>query len=196
VKRALIMAVLLGVLASACSSGTTQLTGIVRTPAPISVDYSLPDMSAGGEPFFLRAPEGGLLLVFFGYTACPDVCPTTLADIRTALADLGDDAERIEVAMATVDPGRDTDEMLTRYVQSFIPSGHALRTEKGDALLEVAAVLGAAYEVSVNDEGRVEVIHTAHVYVIDDRGELLVTWPFGLESVDIVSDLEVLLDRR
>jgi len=196
VKRALIMAALFAVLASACSSEPPQLAGIVRTPAPVSADYSLPDVSAGGESFFLRAPEGDLLLVFFGYTACPDVCPTTLADIRTALADMGDDAERIGVAMGTVDPGRDTDEVLTRYVQSFIPSGHALRTEDDNTLLEAASVLGAAYDVSVNDEGRVEVLHTAHVYVIDDRGVLLVTWPFGLGSFDMVSDLEILLDRR
>ncbi|MCJ7725276.1 MAG: SCO family protein [Acidimicrobiia bacterium] len=194
-KRAIVSITLLGVLAAACSSGPAELAGYVRTPAPNSADISLPDATAGGAPFFLRAPDGELLLVYFGYTACPDVCPTTLADIRTALADLGDGAASIELAMITVDPDRDTGEILAGYVQSFVPAAHGLRTDDDAVLSDAAFVLGAAYEVDVTDEGVVEVLHTAHIYVIDDTGALLVTWPFGIEPGDMTSDLRILLDR-
>ncbi|MBU1227301.1 MAG: SCO family protein [Actinobacteria bacterium] len=192
-KKTAALIALLGVSA-ACSSAPAELAGYTRTPAPHTADLSLPDASAGGEPFFLKAPEGNLLLVYLGYTACPDVCPTTLADIRTALADLGDAAGRVELAMITVDPQRDTGEILAGYVQSFVPDAHALRTEDDDLLSAVAFVLGAAYQVDVDDEGAVEVAHTAHIYVIDGRGDLVVTWPFGIDKADMTSDLRILLD--
>jgi len=195
VKRALAVSVVLGLLASSCSSEPAQLAGYVRTPAPNSAANSLPDAAAAGEPFFLRASEGNLLLIYFGYTACPDVCPTTLADIRSALQDLGSGADLVDLAMITVDPGRDTDVILTGYVRSFIPDAHALRTEDDDALFDAAFVLGASYEVSESDDGIIEVLHTAHVYVVDEQGDLVITWPFGMEPEDMTSDLEILLDR-
>jgi protein SCO1/2 len=181
-------------LAAACSSSPPELAGFVRTPLPEVGGQTLPDAGAGGEAFAMRASEGRLLLVYFGFTNCPDVCPTTLADIRAAFRDLGDAAEQVEVAMVTVDPDRDTDEILTGYVQSFVPGAHALRTTDDDALLEVATAFGAGYEVSVDADGTVEVIHTAHVFVVDDAGLIQVTWPFGTEPSDMVSDLEILLD--
>jgi len=195
VKRAVVLIALFGVMTAACSSEPAELAGYVRTPAPNSAAISLPDATAGGGEFFLRAPEGGLLLIYFGFTACPDVCPTTMADIRTTLREMGDQADLIELAMVTVDPGRDGDEALAHYVQSFIPTGHALRTEDDAVLSEAALVLGAAYEVNEDEEGVVDVLHTAHTYVIDDRGDLLVTWPFGIETADMASDLRILLGR-
>jgi len=195
VKKAVTLIALLWVAVAACSSPPAELAGYTRTPAPNSAALSLPDAAAGGDQFFLKAPEGKLLLVYFGYTACPDVCPTTLAEIRTALGDLGDDAGRVELAMITVDPTRDTGEILTRYVQSFVPAAHALRTEDDALLSEAAFTLGATYHVDENPDGGVEVTHTAHTYVIDDRGDLVVTWPFGIEKADMTSDLRILLER-
>ncbi len=192
-RRAALAIALAGVITAACSSEPPQLAGYTRSPAPNSASISLPDASAGGAPFALRADEGGLLLVYFGFTACPDVCPTTLADIRTALRDLGDGAAAVDLAMVTVDPGRDTPEVLAGYVQSFVPGSHGLRTEDDDVLSEAAFVLGAGYQVEVNEDGEVEVLHTAHTYVIDDAGDLLVTWPFGIEPADMTSDLRILL---
>jgi protein SCO1/2 len=195
VKRAIVSVALLVAATAGCSSAPAELAGYVRSPAPNSADLSLPDATAGGQPFFLEAKEGKLLLVYFGFTACPDVCPTTLADIRSALDKLGDRSASIDLAMVTVDPERDTEEIVAGYVQSFVPAAHGLRTDDDAVLSEVALVLGAAYQVDVNDEGAVEVLHTAHIYVIDDQGDLLVTWPFGMESDDMASDLRILLGR-
>lgn len=192
-RRAL-LAFALAAAVTACSSEPAELAGYVRSPAPNTADIALPDAASGGTDFALRAADGKLLLVYFGYTACPDVCPTTLADIRTALGDLGDRADIVELAMVTVDPDRDTGEVLAGYVQSFVAGSHALRTEDDDLLADAAFVLGAGYQVEETDDGEVEVLHTAHVYVIDDRGDLLVTWPFGMEPADMTSDLRILLD--
>lgn len=189
--RRTLLLVLLAVAVAACGA-PRELAGFVRTPAPSVATASLPDV-ASGEQFDFVAPEDGLLVLYFGYTSCPDVCPTTLADLRTALEDLGGEAERIQVAMATVDPDRDTPEVLTGYLQSFISDAHPLRTEAADELASAAEALGVVYEVSTTDDGEVEVIHSGNLYAIDDQGTLLVTWPFGVEVDDIRLDLEALL---
>jgi protein SCO1/2 len=167
--------------------------GLVREPRPVVATVTLPDAASGGEPFALRASAGHLLLVYFGYTSCPDVCPTTLADVRKALAQLGTDASKVDVAMATVDPDRDTSEKLIAYVQTFVPAGHALRTEDPTQLRAAADALGADYSVDTNATGQIEVAHTAFVYVIDDNGVLLLQWPFGVKANDMRSDLHQLL---
>src|SRR3990172_7649696 len=98
--------VALALVLTACGSDTPYVpAGLVRTPAPEVGDLSLPDSTAGGADFAFRAQPGGLLLLYFGYTSCPDICPTTLADLRTALRQVGEEfAARVDVAMATVDP--------------------------------------------------------------------------------------------
>lgn len=189
--RRLLLLVALSVVVVACGE-PRELAGFVRTPAPSVAATSLPDV-ASGERFDFVAPEDGLLVVYFGFTSCPDVCPTTLADLRVALEDLGPDADRVEVAMATVDPDRDTPEVLTGYLQSFIADAHPLRPESADELASAAEALGVVYDVTTNDDGEVEVIHSGNLYAIDEEGSLLVTWPFGVEVDDIRLDVEALL---
>lgn len=184
----------LWLVAAGCGSEPAELSGFVREPIPVVADAALPDAAAGGAPFAMQAPEGGLLIVYFGYTSCPDVCPTTLAEVRSALEDLGDDAGRVEVAMVTVDPARDSDEIVAGYVHSFVPGSHALRTEDDSMLSEVADAFGAYYEVTVGSDGGVEVVHTGHLYAVDDRGRLRVTWPFGVDGAALAADLEILLE--
>ncbi|NQV05586.1 SCO family protein [bacterium] len=191
-RKAIIGVILMGIIAAGCAEETV-IAGIVRSPLPDVGAVTLPDI-ASGTPLTMKAEPGGLLLVYFGYTSCPDVCPTTLAEIRSALADMGDDAERVQVAMATVDPIRDTDEVMIGYLHSFIPDGHPLRTEDDGELLLAANALGAAYSVVENDEGEIEVAHTGHLYAIDDQGLLQITWPFGIQSDDIRSDIRILLN--
>ncbi len=183
--------VALAIAVAACGE-PRELAGFVRTPAPSVASTSLPDV-ASGEQFDFVAPQDGLLVVYFGFTSCPDVCPTTLADLRVALEDLGSDADRVEVAMATVDPDRDTPEVLTGYLQSFIADAHPLRTDSPDELASAAEAFGVVYEVTTTDDGEVEVIHSGNLYAIDDEGTLLVTWPFGVEVDDIRLDLQALL---
>lgn len=195
-RKLLVGVAFLALAAAACGSEPAELSGFVRTPLPNVGATTLPDAGAGGANFQMQASTDEILVVYFGYTACPDVCPTTMADLKSALRDIGDDSERIEVAMATVDPDRDTDDVITGYVQSFVPDAHGLRTDDDDALRAVADVFGADYDVTVTDDGAYEVIHTAHLYAIDDAGLIQVTWAFGTESETIAQDLQILLDAQ
>lgn len=181
-------------LAACGGDSVDSLTGILRDPAPDVGAVALADASNADTPFAMRAAAGELLVVYFGYTACPDVCPTTLADLRSAVGRLDDDAERIDVAIITVDPDRDDGERLTSYIQSFFPGGHALRTDDADELQAAADAFGAAYEVVQTDEG-VEVGHTAYLYGVDESGLIRVQWSFGVTPDDLEHDLAYLLDE-
>lgn len=176
------------VLAACGGDDAHEFAGYVRTPEP-QVDVApLPNLTAGGEDFELRARPDALLLTFFGYTNCPDFCPTTLADTRAAVRRLDPaDAEQVDVAMITVDPDRDL-ELLPAYVQSFDEGWIGLGTDDTALLAEVAGPFGASYQVDGD-----EVAHSTQLYAIDDQGRLIMTWPFGTSSEQLASDLEALL---
>lgn len=204
-RRALLALVVAGLLTAGCAGdgGGTEtggagstVTGIERDPAPDVSTVALPDAAAAGRPFRTVAGDGSLLLVYFGYTSCPDVCPTTLADVRAARHDLGDDADLVDLAMVTIDPARDTGDVLRAYVQTFVPRAHALRTEDQQALRAAADAYGADYAVAAGPSGQPEVSHTGGLYVVDDTGRLVLQWPFGTPATDMAADLAHLLDER
>lgn len=172
-----------------------EFVGYRNVPGQAVGSVSLPDASNGGREMAFVAAPGELLIAYFGYTSCPDVCPTTLSDLRSALRDLGDDAARVDLAMVTVDPGRDTDEVLTGYVQSFVDGAHALRTDDADVLRAAADAFGVSYEVTEAADGTVEVAHSAAMYVVDASGTVTLTWPFGVKADDLRLDLAALLDE-
>lgn len=185
------------VFVAACGSDTSpkSLSGYELDPAPSVGTLALPDASDGGKDFTFKATEGHLLIVYFGYTSCPDVCPTTLADVRKALKRLGGEAERVDLAMITIDPNRDSDAIITSYVQSFIPGAHALRTENPDSLEATGAAFGASFSVTTATDGTIEVSHSAGMYVVDTTGTVVLTWPFGIPADGIATDLEILFER-
>jgi protein SCO1/2 len=195
-----ITVLLVALLAAACGSGDEALHGFVRNPAPNVADITLPDQSNAGTEFALKAAPGELLVVYFGFTSCPDFCPTTMSDVKLARA-RQDDPERIDVAMVTVDPGRDlaTDPercdgiILDCYVNSFVDGAHALGTDDADALSRAAAPFGAGYQVSTGDDGEIVVDHTTFLYAVDAVGDLVMTWQFGTPIDDLESDFRQLL---
>lgn len=180
----------------ACGDEPAELTGFARDPAPNVGDFSLPDMTNDGDDFPLRAPDGEILLVYFGYTNCPDFCPTTMSDAKLARNRLDDEsAERVGVAMVTIDPDRDLP-ILADYVHGFVPDGHALGTDDPSVLAQVAAPFGVTYLVDENPEtGEIEVTHSTWLYAIDDEGNLLLTWQFGVSIDELAQDMEILLER-
>jgi protein SCO1/2 len=196
-RRALAALAALGVLA-ACGGGGHELVGLTREVEPQVDATPMPDVSDGGKPFVIKAPNDGLLVVYFGYTNCPDVCPTTLSDLKVALGDLGDDASRVETAMVTIDPTRDIP-VLAKYVQSFIPGAHALATDDQATLQAVAGAFGVSYEVRTSPTGEVEVAHSSYLFAVDDAGKLVITWPVSADaetttsSKDLAGDLRLLL---
>lgn len=188
----------LSIAVAACGDddgGGGEYAGFVREPIPSVATLALPDLSNGGTPFEFHADPDGVLVMYFGYTNCPDVCPTTLSDLRLALNRMDtDDADRVDLAMVTIDPDRDIP-VLTDYVQSFVPGSHALGTTDAALLAEAATPFGASYSVETADDGSIEVGHSAYLYAIDDQGQLLLTWPFGVTPDDLAADLTKLLDQ-
>jgi len=184
------------VVATACGGKAEPFVGYARNPTPNVADVALPAVEADGSEteFAFRAQDDGILLVYFGYISCPDVCPTTLADVRRAVGALGDAGERTDLAMITIDTEVDTPEILTGYVRSFIPDAVAVRSVDDDRLRAAADAFGADYGKEEVD-GEAKVFHTGSLYAVDPIGDLVLTWPFGTSSDDIRGDLERLLEE-
>lgn len=144
-----------------------------------------------GRPRKLEDFRGKAVVLFFGFTQCPDVCPTTMTDVAAALRKLGPDADRVQVLFVTVDPERDTPELLGKYVTSFDPRFLGLR---GD----LPATQKAAKEFKVYFEKRkvgdtYTMDHSGQSYVIDPRGRLrLLVRPDRIDA-DLADDLKTIL---
>jgi protein SCO1 len=168
------------------------LAGIVRDPPPVVDATAVPSLTNPGEDVVFRAEPGGFQAVYFGYTNCPDVCPTTMADWAITLRRLPDDlSARVDTVMVTVDPERDND-LLAGYIRSFVSDAEAAGTTDADLLAAAAGPFGVSYEVVTTDEGDVEVSHSGFLYLVDDQGRLVVTWPFGISSSEMAADVEQL----
>lgn len=177
----------------AAETGTRRLSGVVVDPVPDVSALTLPVADLAAAPFPFVAGDGDLLLVYFGYTACPDVCPTTLADLKAALKQLGAASKRVSIAMATIDPRRDTADVISGYLHGFFPTATALRVDDDATLRAVTNAFGASYLTEYPNTGEPRVSHSAYVYVVDDRGHVVLSWPFGTTANDIALDLEQLL---
>lgn len=146
-----------------------------------------------GKPRSLADFRGKLVVVSFGFTQCPDVCPTTLADLAKVMKQLGPEARNVQVLFVTVDPHRDTQELLRQYVPEFHPDFLGLR---GDA----AATSKATKEFHVyaheraGRDGNYTMDHSAQMFVIDRQGRLRLLFPPGAPPENIASDLRVLLN--
>jgi len=124
------------------------------------------------------------------------VCPTTMADWTVALRRLPPEiAEQVSTVMVTVDPERDND-ILTGYVQSFVPDAEAAGTLDAERLAAAAEPFGVSYDVTTNDDGEIEVSHSGFLYLVGDDGTLLVTWPFGTSSEEMAADVQQLYETQ
>ena len=144
-----------------------------------------------GKPRKLEDFRGKAVVVFFGFTHCPDICPTTLADLSAAIKQLGSDAERVQVLVVTVDPERDTQDALAKYVTAFDPRFLGLY---GD----MAATQRVAKEFKIYFEKRktgnsYSVDHSGQSYVIDPQGKLRLFIRHDRIAEDLPDDLKKLL---
>lgn len=175
----------------------TGLRGTTAEPPRQVGQLALPDGAQDGADFSFQADEGELLLVYFGYTHCPDMCPLTMSDVAVVEEELltPEEAERVELAMVTIDPARDRPDLLAEYVQSWAPDGHALATDDPEALQTAAVGFGVMYEVEGSGD-TTEVGHSASLYAVDDTGSVVVQWSFGTPAEDIAHDLQLLLNDQ
>lgn len=154
-------------------------------------DFALNDQD--GKPRTLADFKGKAIVVFFGYTHCPDVCPTTLSEMAAAMKELGPDADRVQVIFITLDPERDKPELLKSYVPSFDPRFIALSGDP-DATARVAKEFKVFYQkVPGKSADSYTVDHTAASYVFDPQGRVRLFVRHGQGPEPIVHDLKALL---
>lgn len=162
---------------------------VIQSPEP-SFDFNL--TSSSGD-VSLSDYRGKLVLIYFGYTFCPDICPATLANVGQALRDLATQADDIQVIMVSLDPERDTPEKLSKYVGQFHPSMIGVTGSK-EQLDEVTSLYGIFYQIAEGSDATGYLIdHTATLLVLDREGYLKLVFPFGVTSQDIADDLKYML---
>jgi protein SCO1/2 len=164
----------------------TDITG-----AAFARDFRLTDHN--GQIRSLADFKGKAVAVFFGYVHCPDVCPTTLSDFSLALQQLGPLAERVQVIFVTVDPQRDTPDLLKQFVPAFNPGFLGMYTDA-----ESLRLLANEYKVvfqksSVKAADDYLIDHSAGTYVYDPQGNLRLLMPYGSSPEAIAQDLKTLL---
>ncbi len=168
--------------------------GSLFEPPVKADDFSLPDQF--GETFQLSAQRGEVVLLFFGYTHCPDVCPVTLSEYRQVSELLGDRSEQVKFVFITVDPERDNRETLRDFLDNFGIPIQGLTAEQS-ALEPVWEEFGVYHEkVDVGSAAGYLVDHTARIYVINKQGELQLTFPFGTSSEAMAQDITHLLKEN
>ena len=187
-------AMLLAVLASGCEriGAKSPFKSIDVTGAPMGGELRLTDHN--GKPRTLADFRGKVVLVNFGYTQCPDVCPTTLADLASAMKKLGADASQVQVLFVTVDPKRDKPELLKQYLPAFDPTflglyGDQAATKKveGDFKIYAAERPGKTPDSYTVD-------HAAQTFAFDKQGKLRLVMGYGMAPEAIASDVRILLN--
>lgn len=181
--------------ATACGNNTSsELLGYVPTTPQSSAGITVTEQPSG-TPFELKAQPNEVLIVYFGYTNCPDVCPTTLVAIKNAKKKIAELADRVDIAMITVDPERDTAEILPKYLSSFTSRFHALIPANDQELRTAEKAFDAVSSVTKVD-GVVKVTHGGTAYIVDSAGTVIDQFPFGLDAKSMANDLTVLLNER
>ncbi|KVE38788.1 SCO family protein [Burkholderia sp. TSV86] len=156
-------------------------------------DFALPDTA--GNIRTLGEFKGRAVVLFFGYTHCPDVCPTTLAELAQAMQQLGPDSKRVQVLFVTVDPERDTAQIMSQYTSAFNPAFVALRPADDAQLKRIAKDFRIYYaKVPGKTPGSYTMDHTAASYVFDPSGKLRLFVRDGQGPGPWVHDLKLLLD--
>lgn len=193
-----------GLVAAACAVLALALVGCQPAPQPpvfqatditgaaFARDFKLTDHN--GQSRTLASFKGKIVAIFFGYTHCPDVCPTTLSDFAAALKQLGPLADRVQVLFVTVDPQRDTPALLKQFVPAFDPRFLGMVAD-ADTLQAVAKEYKVVYQkTSVKDADNYLIDHSAGTYVYDTHGRLRLLMPYGSSPDAIARDLKVLLE--
>jgi len=181
---------------SACGQKTPAAPAVAfenidLTGADYAHDFALTDNN--GKPRTLADFKGKVVLMFFGYTQCPDVCPTTMAELAGVMQQLGPQADQVQVLFATIDPARDTQVVLAQYVPAFDKRFLGLRGDDA-ATAKVAKEFKVFYaKVEGKTPGSYTMDHTAGTYVFDRSGKLRLFLRNGQSAAPITHDLKLLL---
>jgi len=181
----------LGLLASCGAESKPQFKSVDITGADYAKDFKLPD--TGGKVRGIADFKGKAVIVFFGYTQCPDACPTTMAEIAEAKRLLGADGAKVQPVLISLDPERDKPELLKAYVQNFGPDFIALRgtPEQTKAAADEFKIFYAKVPGKV--EGSYTLDHTAGTFVIDTQGNVRLFERYGAGVEAMSADIKALI---
>ena len=172
--------------------------------APKAPKFSLTDVTGAGfgkelnltdhngKPRTLADFRGKVVTVFFGFTHCPDACPTTLAEMAQVMKELGADADKLQVLFITVDPERDTQQVLKQYVPSFHPSFLGLYGDL-DATARTAKEFKVFFQKQPDKSGGYSVDHSAGTFILDREGRLRLFAQYGQGAAPMLHDIRLLL---
>ncbi|MDO9165092.1 MAG: SCO family protein [Rhodoferax sp.] len=178
-------------LISACSEKKPSFAAIDLTGADYARDFALTDHN--GQPRTIKDFAGKVVVLFFGYTQCPDVCPTSMTELAEVKKLLGKDGERLQGLFVTVDPQRDTPEVLKGYMANFDPSFLALYTTP-DKLEALANEYKVYYKkVDGKTPTSYTMDHSAGSYVYDTQGKLRLYTRYGTGAQPLAADIKLLL---
>ena len=177
----------------ACKQGESGFRATDITGAGFGRDFALTDHT--GKPRTLADFRGKVVVIFFGFTHCPDVCPTTLAELAAAMKKLGGDGDRVQVLLVTVDPERDTPQILSQYVTAFDPRFLALRGT-AEETARVAKEFKIIYQkVAGARPDSYTMDHSAGTYIFDTQGRLRVYVSYGQGPEVFAHDIALLLKQ-
>ena len=189
----LLLGLLLGWLLIARPFSPTFNGIVMQSPSPVT-NFTL--TGPEGQPVSLRDFRGKIVILYYGYTFCPDVCPATLTKAAHARQLLGKQADEVQVIMVSLDPQRDTPQTLATYMNYFDPTFIGL-TGSGDDIAAATIPLGIYYQVQEHaDSDSYLIDHTATTSVIDRHGYLRLVYPFGTTSEEMAADLRRLVRER
>ena len=167
-----------------------QLTDV--TGANFGKELALTDHN--GRPRTLADFKGKVVVLFFGFIHCPDVCPTTLAELARVARELGPEASKMQVLFVTVDPERDTPDVLKQYVPSFYPDFLGLYGDAA-ATARVAKEFKIFYQKQPQPGGGYTMDHSAGTYVLDQQGRLRLFAQYGAGAPALLHDIRILLEN-
>ena len=185
-------------LACVLVAATMFMGGCGQGPAaelpvlPIGGDFSL--LSHDGSRFESTSLRGKVVLVFFGYSSCPDACPTTLSKLASVARRLGNDRTRVKTLYVSVDPERDTPDVLKADLENFNLDALGLTGTRAE-IDKVVSQFGAAYEITPTPESAAKytVAHTTWVYALDTNGRTRIRFPYEATVDEIVSGIRAIL---
>lgn len=176
-----------------CGADPYTFQGGEITPAQVAAPFTLTDQY--GNPFSIAEQQGKVVMLYFGYTTCPDACPTTLSDWVEVQRQLGDRAADVVFVMITVDPERDTASKLEKYLNFFDPTFYGLTgTQEEITAIEQAYGIVAIREEYPQSATKYLMNHTTSSFVIDQDGKLRLVYAHGTDPAIIVEDLTHLID--
>ena len=162
---------------------------------PIGGDFEL--TGHDGQPFALQSLRGKVVLIFFGYSSCPDACPTTLSKLSSVARRLGDDRSKIQALYVSVDPDRDTPPVLKADMENFSIGALGL-TGKKDDIDKVVKQYAAAYEIVPTPESAAKytISHTTSVYALDTAGRVRKTFAYEATVDEVVTGIREILAQK